>query len=105
MKQVNKDDLVRDLGIVAEDLEALVQATAHNASEKVTAIRGRVEQAVKTVKARLREVEAQVSEQAKAAAKEADAYVRENAWSTIVSAAKAGIFVGLMLHHDRKPKS
>jgi ElaB/YqjD/DUF883 family membrane-anchored ribosome-binding protein len=72
MKQVTKDDLVRDLGIVVEDLEALVQATAHNANEKVTAVRDRVDQPVKTVKARLNEVEVHVSKQAKSVAKEAD---------------------------------
>lgn len=104
MKQVTKDDLVGDLGIVAEDLEALVQATTNNASEKVIAVRGRVEQLVKAVKARLNEVETLVSKEARAAAKEADTYVRENAWSTIATAAKLGIYMGLILHHDHKPK-
>lgn len=105
MKHITTDDLIRDLSIVAEDLEALVQATARNTSEKVTAVRGRLEQLVKTMKKRLLEVEHHVEDKTRSAIKEADTYVREHAWETIAAAAKVGIFVGVLLHKDQNKKS
>lgn len=104
MSHVTKEDLLRDLGVVADDLEALVLAAKHDASEKVTAARTRAERVVKTVKDRLAEVEHQVADKARVAVKEADQYVREHAWETVAAAAKVGIFVGLALHErKRKP--
>jgi ElaB/YqjD/DUF883 family membrane-anchored ribosome-binding protein len=105
MKNASKKDFMRDLGIVTEDLELLLQATSHDANEKVTAVRARVAELIKAVRTRLSEGEARISEEAKVAAQEADRYVRANAWSTIVAAARVGVSVGLMLHHGREPKA
>jgi len=104
MSQVTSDDLIRDLRVVADDVEALIKAAAHDASDKVVAARARADRLVQSVKTRLREVEKHVAEQGRSAAKEADAYVREHAWQSIATAAEAGIAVGLFLNARRKDK-
>ncbi len=103
MKTVTKDDLIRDLGIVVDDLESLIHASANTANEKAIAARGRAELLVKSVKGRLKEVERSVADKAAAAAEEIDAYVREHAWETVAAAAKAGVFLGMLLQ-ERKHK-
>jgi ElaB/YqjD/DUF883 family membrane-anchored ribosome-binding protein len=105
MKQVTQDDLIRDLRIVVDDLEALVNATRESADEKVIAARGRADSLVNTMKERLREIEHKVIDKARSAALEIDTYVRDHAWETIAAAAKAGVFLGVLLHDRKNRKS
>ena len=101
MKQATTDDLIRDLGVVIHDLESLVAATAHDASERMTAVRDRAQKWAQGVKARLSEVEQGTTQKAKGTLEEVDRYVREHAWESIAAAAKAGVIVGSILHRKK----
>jgi ElaB/YqjD/DUF883 family membrane-anchored ribosome-binding protein len=104
MKTVTKHDLIRDLGIVVEDLESILRESANSASEKAVAARKRAEVLVNALKARIAEAKKSIPDKAVAAAEEIDHYVRDHAWETIAAAAKAGVFLGMLLE-ERKHKA
>ena len=104
MKTVTKNDLIRDLGIVVEDLESLIRESAGSANEKALAARKRAEHLVNALKDRLAEAKKSLPDKAVAAAEEIDQYIRDHAWETIAAAAKAGVFLGMLLE-QRKHKA
>ena len=97
MTDVTVDKLMEDLKAVAADAEALMAATAHDASERVRAARQRASESLGKARTRLEALEEQLKDRASAAAHEVDRYVHENPWPAIATAAGIGALIGLLL--------
>jgi ElaB/YqjD/DUF883 family membrane-anchored ribosome-binding protein len=92
-----KDKLMADLQLVLADAEALLAATAGDASSSVAELRGRVQATLSKAKTSLIEAQGAVVDKAKAAAKATDVYVHDNPWKSVSIAAGAGLLIGLLL--------
>src|SRR5262245_10670911 len=94
--------LVEDFNAVIADTEELLKALAASGTEKGEALRASAEQNLEIARERLRELQSDVTERSRAAAKAADDYVRENPWQSIglvaVVAALAGLLAGLLMN-------
>jgi ElaB/YqjD/DUF883 family membrane-anchored ribosome-binding protein len=88
-----KNKLTADFGTVIEDTEELLQATASEAGEKVTAARARVQESIRAAKQKIGAVE----ELAVGKAKAADEYARAHPWAAIGVAAAVGALVGMLI--------
>jgi len=94
---VTREKLAADLKAVIDDTEELLRATAGQAGEKINAARARAEETLRGARGRLAELGEAGAEQARAAAKAADSYVRENPWQAIGIGAGVAFLVGLVL--------
>ncbi|HEX5372932.1 MAG TPA: DUF883 family protein [Aquabacterium sp.] len=92
-----KDKLMADLKLVLADAEALLSATAGDASAGVAELRSRVQATLAQAKTGLVEVQAAVIDKAKATAKATDVYVHENPWKSIGIAAGVGLMLGMLI--------
>jgi ElaB/YqjD/DUF883 family membrane-anchored ribosome-binding protein len=92
-----KDKLVADFGTVIEDTEQLLQATANQANEKVTAARARVQESIKAAKQKIGVTEELAVQKVKANTQAADEYVRAHAWPVIGAAAAVGALIGMLI--------
>lgn len=97
MSEASTRKLMEDLRTVVADAEALLSATAHDASDKARDARERASGSVEQARKRLEELEEQLTARAKAAADDAHRYVRDNPWQSIGIAAAVGVVVGLIL--------
>jgi ElaB/YqjD/DUF883 family membrane-anchored ribosome-binding protein len=96
-KVVNKDQLIADMKVVVSDAEELLRATASQAGEKVTALRGKIEDNLAKARATLADAQAAVVEKAKEAGHATDEYVHDNPWKSVGIAAGIGFVVGLLI--------
>lgn len=92
-----KDKLMADLKLVLADAEALLSATAGDASAGVAELRSRVQATLAQARTGLVEVQAAVIDKAKATAKATDVYVHENPWKSIGIAAGVGLMLGMLI--------
>lgn len=92
-----KDKLLADLQVVLADAEALLSATAGDASAGVAELRQRVQSSLSHAKTGLLETQAAVIDKAKAAAKATDGYVQDNPWKSAGIAAGVGLLLGLLI--------
>ena len=97
MSEATVEKLMEDLKAVAASAEALLAATASDASERVRDARKRASATLDKARARLDGFEQEVKERATAAAREVDSYVHKNPWPAIATAAGIGALVGLLL--------
>jgi ElaB/YqjD/DUF883 family membrane-anchored ribosome-binding protein len=97
MTEATIEQLMDDLKSVAASAEALLAATASDASERVRDVRRRASETLDKVRARLKSLEEELKDRATATAREADRYVHENPWTAIAAAAGIGALVGLLL--------
>ena len=97
MQDVNKDKLIEDLKVVAQDVEALLRATASQTGEKLSEARTRAEESLRSARVRLTEASDEIADRTRAAATAADEYVRDNPWHAVGIAAGIGLAVGLLL--------
>ena len=97
MSQASTRRLMEDLRTVVADAEALMTATAHDATEKARDARKRATASVEQARARLVEIEEELTKRAKAAAADADRYVHDNPWQSIGIAAAVGVVIGLIV--------
>jgi ElaB/YqjD/DUF883 family membrane-anchored ribosome-binding protein len=95
--EVSAEKLAADLRLVIADTEALLRATAGQAGETVAAARAKVENSLESAKDKLGPLGEEAAEQARAAARAADDYVREHPWQAVGIAALAGIALGLLI--------
>jgi ElaB/YqjD/DUF883 family membrane-anchored ribosome-binding protein len=96
-KVVNKDQLIADMKVVVADAEELLRATASQAGEKVTALRGKIEDNLVKARASLADAQAAVIEKAKEAGHATDEYVHDNPWKSVGIAAGIGLVIGLLI--------
>ena len=87
LTSAQKDKLMADLQVVMADAEALLSATAGDASAGVAELRNRVQGSLARAKTGLLETQAVVIDKAKAAAKATDGYVhtrtRGSLWASL----------------------
>lgn len=93
----DQEELMSDLQDVLADTEAMLKDVAHEGGEMASAMRERIANNLRTVKAKLIETEQLVADKAKVAAKATDQYVHDNPWQSIGIAAGVGFLVGLLV--------
>jgi ElaB/YqjD/DUF883 family membrane-anchored ribosome-binding protein len=92
-----KDKLVADLKVVVADAEELLAATAHQTGEKVTALRERMEENLRSARHKLADAEDAIKAKTREVAKATDHYVHEHPWKSIGIAAGVGLVVGMLI--------
>jgi len=97
MERANTDKLVQDLQLVVADAEDLLKATASQAGEKVSAVRARAEESIRSAKASLAEAGEDIAARTRAAAQVTDKYVHENPWVAIGAGAGFGFLIGYLI--------
>jgi len=94
----SKEKLVADFRIVLSDAEELLKATASQSGEKLSGLRAKLEDNVRSAKTRLASAEEAVIGKTKVAVEATDSYVHEHPWQTIGVAAAAGAVIGLLIN-------
>jgi ElaB/YqjD/DUF883 family membrane-anchored ribosome-binding protein len=97
MSESSTRELMDDLRNVVADAEALLAATAHDASDRAREARSRTSDSLEQARKRLEDLESEIKARATAAADEADAFVRGNPWRAVGIAAAVGVLVGVLL--------
>jgi ElaB/YqjD/DUF883 family membrane-anchored ribosome-binding protein len=95
--EITAEKLAADLRLVMADAEELLRATATQAGESVAAARTRVRDSLESARARLGPLGEEAAEQARAAVRAGEDYVRQNPWQAVGIAALAGIALGLLI--------
>ena len=95
--RLSADQLIDDLTAVIRDAENLLRATVAETEGTVGEVRARAEESVRQAKARLAGIEEETLEGARAAAGEADEYVRGHPWQAVGIAAGIGLVIGLLI--------
>lgn len=95
--EVTTERLADDLRRVIADAEELLRATAGEAGEAIAAARARMQDRLESAKSGLGPLGAEAEEQARAALRAADGYVRDKPWQAVGIAALAGIALGLLV--------
>ena len=88
--------LVTDLRVLVRDAEDLARATVAQTGDKITDLRGKVQQAASELKPRLAQAEALLEETAKTAAGSTDDFVHAQPWTAVGVAAGVGLLVGML---------
>ncbi len=96
-RAVNKDRLIADMKVVVADAEELLRATASQAGDKVTELRGKIQDNLVKARASLAEAQAVVIDKAKEVGHATDDYVKDNPWKSVGIAAGVGFVVGLLI--------
>lgn len=91
-----KDRLTEDMRAVVHDMEELLKATAGQTGDKISAVRTRAEENLHEMRRKLNEMEGNVVDQAKTAAKATDHLVHENPWQSIAVAAGVAFLLGML---------
>lgn len=92
-----RERVMADLKALAGDAEALIRATADDASDKAKEARSRLTAALEKAKANYDELQAQGIESAKEAAKQADETIRAHPYESIGIAFGVGLLLGALL--------
>jgi ElaB/YqjD/DUF883 family membrane-anchored ribosome-binding protein len=94
---VNKDRLIADLKVVVADAEELLRATANQAGDKMSELRGKIQDNLTKARASLSDAQAAVVDKAKEVGHATDEYVKDNPWKSVGIAAGIGFVVGLLI--------
>jgi ElaB/YqjD/DUF883 family membrane-anchored ribosome-binding protein len=97
MTTPNTQQLMDDLRAVVADAEALMQATAHDLTDRAKAARERAASSVTQARMRLSEIEETLETRVQAVADDTHQYVRSHPWQSIGVAAAVGVVVGLLM--------
>ena len=93
----SRDALVKDFADVIAEAETLLKQAAKETGDQATDLRSQVETKLRSAKMRLSEMQDDAMDNAKAAARATDDYVRDNPWQAIGVAAAIGFLVGLAI--------
>ena len=85
--QVHKDKLMADLQLVLADAEALLAATAGDATGSIAELREKVQATLSQARSSLIGAQGQAVERVRAAAKATDSFVHNSPWTAIGIAA------------------
>jgi ElaB/YqjD/DUF883 family membrane-anchored ribosome-binding protein len=94
---VARQKLAADFKAVIADTEELLKATAGQAGDKIQSARTRVEETLRSARARMDTLEDYVVDNVKASAKATDQYVHDNPWQSVGIAAGVGLIFGWLL--------
>ena len=100
MTAIQRDKVMADLRAVVTDTEQLLKLTADQVSESTAGLRERLQERLSQSKANLLDLQASVTEKAKAVGHAADDYVHENPWQSVGVGVAVGLVVGLLI--DRR---
>ena len=89
--------IVQDFGDVLGEAETLLRQAAKETGEKASDLRSQVEAKLMAAKMKLQDLQDDAIDQAKAAARATDDYVRDNPWQAIGAAAAVGFLVGMLV--------
>lgn len=91
--EANMEKLGTELNELSRDAEAVLQATAGQAGEKMTELRGRLTKTLESAKVTYRRLE----EKTVAGAKVADKTIREHPYESIGVAFGVGLLIGVLV--------
>ena len=94
---VTSEDLYEQLQTVIRETEALLQASASYAGDKVGQTRERAGETLRSAKARLADMQEDLSDRADDYFKTGRRYVRSNPWQSVGIAAGIGLVLGALL--------
>jgi ElaB/YqjD/DUF883 family membrane-anchored ribosome-binding protein len=97
MTTITREDLVSDVKVVLDDIEAMLQQAASAGGVQAQELRERAQATLRATQARLREFQDTTGERVRAAAKTTDDWVHGNPWRAIGMAAGVGLVVGLLI--------
>ena len=89
--------IVQDFGDVLGEAETLLRQAAKETGDKASDLRSQVEAKLQAAKVKLQDLQDDAIDQAKAAARATDDYVRDNPWQAIGAAAAVGFLVGMLV--------
>lgn len=89
--------VMADLQTLAADAEALLRATAGDASDSAKEARSRVTAALERTKATCARLQGQAVDAAKVAAKKADTVIRDHPYESIGVAFGVGLLIGVLV--------
>lgn len=89
--------IVQDFGDVLGEAETLLRQAAKETGDKASDLRAQVEAKLTAAKLKLHDLQDDAIEQAKAAARATDDYVRDNPWQAIGAAAAVGFLIGMLV--------
>lgn len=96
-ENVTTEKLIEDLHLVIRDAEALLQATAGQAGERLHDLRQRTQATLASARERLAAAERSAAREIRAAAADADEFVHDKPWQAVGIAAGVGLLVGLLI--------
>ncbi len=97
MLESNFKAVTNDVNILLKDAQALFQAATAMSGDKADEMRKRAMLLVDTATVRTQELQNSAIAGSKAAALSAEAYVKENPWRVVATAAGVGLVAGLIL--------
>ena len=89
--------IVQDFGDVLGEAETLLRQAAKETGDKASDLRSQVEAKLLAAKLKLQDLQDDAIDQAKAAARATDDYVRDNPWQAIGAAAAVGFLIGVVV--------
>ncbi len=92
-----RDRLIEDFKTVIQDAEELIKATASQTGEKVEVVRARAEESLREARIKLGEVEGDLLNRGKAAAKATDQLVHDKPWQSVAIASAVGVMLGMLI--------
>jgi ElaB/YqjD/DUF883 family membrane-anchored ribosome-binding protein len=95
--RIARERMLADLGAIAADVEALLQATVEDADDKAKETRARLVAALEKAKATYQEFKVEQINSAKAAVRKADQTIRAHPYEAIGIAFGIGILLGALL--------
>jgi ElaB/YqjD/DUF883 family membrane-anchored ribosome-binding protein len=95
--EVSAEKLAADLRLVIADAEELLRATASQAGETVASARARIQDSLDSAKLKLGLLGGEAADQARAAVRATDDYVRDNPWQAAGIATLVGLAVGMLI--------
>lgn len=94
---VDAGKIVADLRVLAENTEALLNATASQTGRRVAAVRAKADESLLAAKARIGDLQQAALAKTRAAGRATDGYVHVNAWQVMAISAAAGLVIGALL--------
>ena len=92
-----QEKLLDDFHSVISETEELMKSVSNESGGKTQALRTKIEDNLKQAREYLHDFEGTVVDKSRIAARKTDAYVHENAWSTVGIAVGIGILIGLLM--------
>ena len=96
-KPVDVANMVADLRRLAEDMEALLTATADQTGRHVAAVRAKAHESLLTAKARIGDLQHTALAKSRAAGRATNRYVHANAWQIMAISTAAGLVIGTLV--------
>ena len=92
-----RDRLIADFKTVIQDAEELIKATSNQTGDKIGAVRERAEENLREARRKLNEMEDNIVDRTKAAAKATDQLVHNKPWESITLATAVGVMLGMLI--------